>query len=229
MTVALLIAESVWFTPKSNKGQASFLEYSKAIENLLRFELNNNSFSSYKASFYDKKSLELCLDHLIDTEEDRQVLYVGAHGDGRKISDAKIKDVSNVITERSNKIKGLFVSSCWAADSDHLACHANWSIDRNFNIVNGPNWIASYRNAVDWHLSALIEMHLLYTVCNQYTYNPLEMNNGDNIISVFRKALSIFNKKMELGANGESLESTFRLWIRPQGSKSLRDVTTQLF
>lgn len=225
MSVALLIAESVWFSPQRNKGQASFSEYGQAIENLIRFGPNNDSFSTYRAGFYDKKSLEKCLDHLTDTNEDRQILYVGAHGDGSRISDAKIKDVSSAITERAGRIKGLVVSSCWAGQSGALAQHANWSIDDNFNIVNGPNWIISYTHAVDWHLSTLFEMHVLYSICNKYCDHPLSMNSRDGIINAFKQAIGIFNPEMKIGAQGEALSETLRLWIRPQGSETLRDLT----
>ncbi len=228
MSVALLVAESVWFTPQRNKGQASFNEYSQAIENLLRFGRKNDSFCTYRAGFYDKKSLEKCLDHLTDTNEERQILYIGAHGDGNCVSDAKIKDVGSTITKRAGRIKGLVVSSCWAAQSNALAQHTNWSIDNSFNIINGPNWIVSYKHAVDWHLSALIEMHILYSICKRYCDEPLSMNKGEGIINAFKDALEIFNPRMKIGINGETLSQTLRIWIRPKGSETLRDVTTSI-
>jgi hypothetical protein len=228
MSVALLVAESVWFTPQRNKGQVSFNEYSQAIENLLRFGPTNDLFCTYRAGFYDNTSLEKCLDHLTNTNEERQILYIGAHGDGNNVSDASIKDVSSTITKRAGRIKGLVVSSCWAAQSNLLAKHANWGIDNRSNIINGPNWIVSYKHAVDWHLSALLEMHILYSICKIYCYDPQRMNSGDGIINAFKDALEIFNPQMKIGINRETLSDTLRIWIRPKGSDTLKDVTTEL-
>ena len=52
--VALLIAESIWFSPKENKGQASFNEYGQAIANLIKFGGVSDSFGVYRAGFYEK-------------------------------------------------------------------------------------------------------------------------------------------------------------------------------
>lgn len=227
--VALLIAESIWFSPKENKGQVSFKEYGQAIENLMRFGAHNESFNVYNAGFYDKKSLKKCLDHLTDTNEERQILYVGAHGDGKKVSDANIKDVGAVITEKAGKIKGLIVSSCFAGQTEKLAQHSNWTFDDKYNFVNGPNWVVAYRHAVDWHLSALLELHLLHSICFQYCQDPTVLNSGAGIVEKFRETLDIFNPEMVIGSGGETLSETFRLWIRPQGSSELKEATDELF
>lgn len=195
----------------------------------MRFGPHNESFSVYNAGFYDKNSLQKCLEHLTKTNERRQILYVGGHGNGKKVSDASIKGMCDVITEMAGKIKGLFVSSCFAGKTDKLAQYSNWAIDDKINFVNGPNWIMAYRHAVDWHLSTLLEMHILNSVCTQYCADPTILNKGEGIIRVFSEALSIFNPDMPIGCEGEKLSETLRLWIRPQGPTSLKDVTNRLF
>ncbi|GAJ78958.1 hypothetical protein JCM18905_4980 [Vibrio sp. JCM 18905] len=57
--------------------------------------MNKNAKKSqlniYSCDYYDNNSLEYALNHLTDTEENIQILYIGGHGDGKCVADASIK------------------------------------------------------------------------------------------------------------------------------------------
>lgn len=226
MSVALLIAESAWFSPKENKKQANFTPYADAIESLVDLECKK-IFNCYKTVFYDATSLTCALEHLCKTDEKRQILYIGAHGDGERLASVKLKKVGEIIAGNGKKIKGVIISSCWAGENDKLIKTIDWGIGSNSNIVNGPNWVFTYKYSVDWHLSAVIEQRLLYVMSTAYCSTPEELNSKTNIIDKIEEALNIFNPDLPI-AGEFSLKDTIRVWVRGQGAEFSKEVTSEL-
>lgn len=92
--IALLIAEAPWFSPKENHSQASCTSYFHGVKSIVNGRLNEGKLNIYDCSFYDAKSLEYAVQHLVNTSENRQIMYLGAHGDGNRIAKASLKKVS---------------------------------------------------------------------------------------------------------------------------------------
>lgn len=226
MSVALLVAESAWFSPKENKKQANFSPYADAIESLVELSCDGE-FNCYKTVFYDTSSLKSALQHLCKTDEQRQILYIGAHGDGEHVASVKLHNVGKIIVENGKKIKGVIVSSCGAGKSDKLVKSIDWSFGNGSNIVNGPNWIFTYKYTVDWHLSAMIEQRLLYVMSSEYCSTPDGLNSKSNIIDKMAEALSIFSPDLPL-AWENNLKDTIKVWVRGQGAGLSKDVTSEL-
>ena len=106
MSVALLVAESAWFSPKENKKQANFTPYADAIESLVELECYGE-FNCYKTVFYDATSLKSAFAHLCKTDEKRQILYIGAHGDGKHVASVKLNNIGKIIAKNGKKIKNM--------------------------------------------------------------------------------------------------------------------------
>ncbi|MBC7005491.1 hypothetical protein BIZ37_23310 [Photobacterium sp. BZF1] len=232
--VALLVAESPWFSPKSNIGQASGLPFFEGVKKLLNTKVDQPQFNIYSCNYYDNKSLESALDHLVNTSESRQVLYLGGHGDGKNVANATLKTASQLIRDRGKKIKGLILSSCWGGLTDKIADSTQYGFDPNSMAatwVNGPNWVISYRHPVSWFESAMIETSIVKTFCDAYRY--YDINSRDAILDRFEYALRPFCIKDPMAYSDEelciSVEETIRVWIRPQGAEYPKEVTEELF
>ncbi|MGD7036640.1 hypothetical protein [Methylotuvimicrobium buryatense] len=234
--VALLVAESPWFMPKDNFGQASGLPFFEGVKKILNSKLDDSHFNIYHSNFYDDTSLEQALDFLVQTRENKQILYLGGHGDGEYIADASIDKASDLIRDRGNNIKGLILSSCWGGKNDKVAAATQFGLNsksNRVNWVNGPNWVLAYRYPVLWFESAMIETSIVYTMANAYMNGRL--NSRQDILNKFIDALRPFSIEDIIGQDDEtnkwdvSVKDTIRVWIRPQGSDIPSEVTESLF
>ena len=154
--VALLIAESPWWSPRVNPGEASALPFFEGIQKLLNKRKLKNLFNIYSANFYDNESLEYAINHLISTSEERQILYIGGHGDGNSVADAGIQKISKTIRSNSDKIKGVIISSCSGGKNQKIS-QATWVIGKG-----GLNWIVAYSDTILWFQSVLLEVSIIY-------------------------------------------------------------------
>lgn len=99
--VALLVAEAPWFSFKNNHDQASCLPFFEGVKKLVNDGTDKPQLNIYHCNYYDNKSLEYAIEHLVDTRENIQILYIGGHGDGKRIADATIKQPS--LSEKKEK------------------------------------------------------------------------------------------------------------------------------
>ncbi|MCE3220327.1 hypothetical protein G5C64_16000 [Vibrio diabolicus] len=230
--VALLVAEAPWFSFKNNRDQATGLPFFTGIKQYVNKNAKKSQLNIYSCDYYDNNSLEYALNHLTDTEENIQILYIGGHGDGKCVADASIKKVSEMVKSKGRNIKGLIVSSCLAASKDTLSESTSWGIDdTSFDIVNGPNWVISYKHSVDWFQSVLLETAIIKEFAEGYISEG-KLNSKQDIITCFHNALFPFDLNIPF-ANGEdgspqTLSESIRFWVRPQGSSHPADVTKEL-
>jgi len=232
--VALLVAEAPWFSFKSNHDQASCLPFFEGVKRLVNDGTNKPQLNIYNCHYYDDNSLKYALKQLVDTREDIQILYVGGHGDGKRIADATITKTTKLIRAHGKKIKGLIVSSCMAGSTDKLAIATEgaFSDDEKTNgWVNGPNWVISYKHAVDWFPSALVETSVIKAFTSHY-HQEGKLNSKADILDCFAEAFAPFDLNKEFATdkhdNRVSLGETLRVWVRPQGSSYPSDVTKEL-
>lgn len=236
--IALLIAEAPWFSPKTNHSQASCTSYFQGVKSIVNGGLDEGKLNIYDCSFYDAKSLEYAVQHLVNTGENRQIMYLGAHGDGKKIAKASLKKVSETIKTNGKNIKGLIISSCWAAKGDILEESMGWSINvgerLGLNEIYGPNWVFSYKVPVSWFFSAMIETSIVKVFSEIYIQNPQQLNSKAGILSAFSEALCIFDNSAILGFDDNfnyaiPLRDSIRIWVRAQGARYPQDATADLF
>jgi hypothetical protein len=223
MSAALLVAESPWWTPKENSGEASSLPFFQGIQKLLDTEEAPGQFRVYSANFYDSSSFKKAIEHLTHTKESRQILHVGGHGDGKSVGGAKIRKLCEIIPENGRKIKGLILSSCWGGEGDSISEAATWGLDRNCNITFGPNWVMAYRHAVLWFESALLESSIIHNFAHAYINGPV--NSKKDILEIFHAALNPFDPYARFGTDDEPLHDTLRVWVRGQGGQFPKELT----
>ncbi|WP_270821360.1 hypothetical protein [Aeromonas sp. QDB14] len=236
--IALLIAEAPWFPPKENHSQASCTSYFHGVKSIVNGRLNEGQLNIYDCSFYDAKSLEYAVQHLVNTSENRQIMYLGAHGDGNRIAKASLKKVSETIKTNGKNIKGLIISSCWAAKSNTLEESMGWSYNIGeraaINENYGPNWVFSYKVPVSWFFSAMIETSIVKVFSEIYIRNPQQLNSKAGILSAFSEALGIFDHSAMLGFDDNfnyviPLKDSIRIWVRAQGARNPQDATMEFF
>lgn len=233
--IALLVAEAPWFSFKNNHDQASCLPFFEGVKKLVNDGTDKPQLNIYNCHYYDNHSLDYALKQLVDTSEEIQILYLGGHGDGKRIADATINKATDLIRENGKKIKGLIVSSCMAGLTDKLAIATEGKFTigkRAINWVNGPNWVISYKYAVDWFPSTLVETSII-KVFTTYYHQVGKLNSKADILDCFYYALAPFDINEEEFAtdpdnNRMSLAESIRIWVRPQGSSYPTDVTEEL-
>ncbi|MEZ8021262.1 hypothetical protein AB4393_24195 [Vibrio splendidus] len=230
--IALLVAEAPWFSFKDNRDQASGLPFFTGVKQYVNKNAKKSQLNIYSCDYYDNTSLKYALKHLTDTEENIQILYIGGHGDGKRVADASLDKISKMVKERGRNIKGLIVSSCSAASKGTLADSTSWGFDCDkFDIVNGPNWVISYKYSVYWFESVLLETAIIKEFASGYIEKG-KLNSKSEIMKCFENALVSFDLDMPFAFdskdNSKTLGESIRFWVRPQGSGSAADVTEEL-
>lgn len=235
--VALLIAEAPWYSPKDNHSQASCLPYFKGVKSIVNRNLNESRLSIYNCSFYDDNSLEKAVEHLINTSEKRQIMYLGAHGDGDNIAESSLERTSDIIRQNGRNIKGMIISSCWAARNDTISESMGWNIEigkrHGVNENYGPNWVFSYTVPVEWFYSVMVESAIVKLFSEVYINKPQLLNSKAGIVTVFSEALKLFNRDMYFGFDGNMeltipLKNCIRVWARAQGAQYPKDITSEI-
>lgn len=230
--IALLVAEAPWFSFKDNRDQASGIPFFTGVKQYVNKSSNKSQLNIYSCDYYDNNSLKHALKHLTNTEENIQILYIGGHGNGRNVADASINKIVEMVKERGRNIKGLIVSSCLAASKDTLSNSTSWGVESDtLNIVNGPNWVFSYKYSVNWFESVLLETAIIKEFSTGYI-DKGKLNSKDDIIACLKEALSSFDLNMTFAVDNDehpkTLGESIRCWVRPQGSSSAIDVTEKL-
>lgn len=133
MSVAILAIESPWWSPQENTGQASSIPF---FEGIVKYSNDTcNAINLYHSSFFDSPSLGHMLQHLVQTSEQYQILWIGAHGDGERIANGTIKKATEVIREKGRKIKGMILGSCWGGESQSIGQALGSTLDNNLKEV----------------------------------------------------------------------------------------------
>lgn len=229
--VALLVAESPWYTPNVNQGAASSLPFFEGVKKLNNDSATDRRFNIYHCNFYDNSSFDSAIEHLAKASEERQILYVGAHGSAESIAGAEIEHIADVVADAGGRIKGLIVSSCFVGSNDKVAKASELGFKPNtFKEVRGPNWILAYKYSVDWLSSVMLETSVIHHFSMAYMEGTI--NSKAQILDVFNNALALFNPNANFGRDSDkhdvTLAECIRVWVRPQGAEFAKDVTEEL-
>lgn len=228
MSVAILAIESPWWSPRENMGQASSIPF---FEGIVKYSNDTrNAINLYHSSFFDDRSLEHALQHLVQTNEQHQILWIGAHGDGEKIANGSIRKAAEVIRAEGRRIKGMILSSCWGGENQDIGEALGSALDRNARGVYGPNWVLAYKHSVSWFESALFEIAILTRAAREYTRGGI--NSRDAIIETIACAAKAFHMNSTFGYDRNnksvSLADCLTLWTRPQRAQTATDSTQDL-
>lgn len=228
MSVAILAIESPWWSPRENTGQASSIPF---FEGIVKYSNDTcNAINLYHSSFFDSSSLGHALQHLVQTSEQYQILWIGAHGDGERIANGTIKKATEVIREKGRKIKGMILSSCWGGENQSIGQALGSTLDDNLKEVYGPNWVLAYKHSVYWFESALFEVAILTNAARRYMRSGI--NSREAIIDMIASAAKAFHIDSAFGYDRSnrpvSLANCLSLWTRPQGAQIATDNTQDL-
>lgn len=212
------------------------MPFFEGTRKLINNQVSDGKLNIYNCTFFDTSSLKQAINHLIQTEEDRQILYLGGHGDGKKIANANLKATIEHVRQSGDKIKGLIVSSCWGAINDTLSDALGWDViptEISIKEIYGPNWVIGYKHPVNWFESALVETAIIKSVSSCYINEPKKLNSTEGITSCLIEALLPFDiNNYQFAEDDEynySINETIRVWIRPQGSANPKEITEFLF
>lgn len=220
MSISILVAEHPWYSPKKNPRQASSFPF---LEGVAKF-INVNC---YYATFFEKESFDSALKHLTAAGESEYILYVGGHGDGDSVGNVSIADIARSIANNGKKIKGLVLSSCHGGLCDDIQMALGWGVSDALQLVNGPNWIFTYKYEAGWMLSALIEQSVIFEAASHLSESKT-LNSVDRIERMFVNSLSPFNPEEKFNSHGDKVADSFRVFCRPQGSGTVREITDQI-
>lgn len=209
---ALLLLESPWWSPNINPTRASALPFFQGLERL------HDYFNIYYSTFYDTRGFEVALSQdLIHTHENRQILYIGAHGNETSIANGRASTLLEKVALYGDKIEGVIVSSCLVGARESNL----WAPI----LINKTRWIFAYRHEVGWLDSLFIELALLEALAlAEKSY----ADDREILLHTFSEALSKFNPKMPLGSAGEPLSECICLMQRAKYKRNPENLTSAL-
>lgn len=147
MVSKLSVIESRWW----NNGNDSVRSLFETIGGIIY----SNPHSIRYDMFADRTSLEKIIKNV--SENDFDSVYIGCHGNDTSIFGIDDNEISrtelrNIFRTLNNKINGLYFGSCSVCsrkNAEFLLDPANFS---------GLQWVAGYKNDVEWVNSSAIDM-----------------------------------------------------------------------
>ncbi|GLS05520.1 hypothetical protein GCM10007860_26740 [Chitiniphilus shinanonensis] len=226
--VALLAIESPWWLPRPSNGVASSIPFFESVAR--NHNAKQNTVNLYPATFFDGASLDAALLNLFQTHENYQLLWIGAHGHGERVSAEQVDKVAALVRQHGKRVKGVILSACEGAAigriEQAMACDAESLEHDSF----GPNWVLTYRHCVHWFSAALFETALLQGAASAYAAGGV--TGRPRLLEMLAASAATFSLDGPFGLNpqGESvtLGETLRLWVRPQRAQQPEDATDEL-
>ena len=176
---ALLVLESPWWEPKRNKSRPTCLHFLQGVEKL------SNNFNIYNSIFYELRGFVDALTDISETNEKRQILYIGAHGQKAEIANARASTVISKIGEIAKNVESIIISSCFVGSNiDNLRAA--------FTNSKKVRWVIGYKASVNWLTSTLIESAIISEL-SRYKSSNYDPKDQKQVINILSDALSIFN------------------------------------
>ena len=185
MNYAVLVLEQPWWTISDDPGQTSVRHFLDGLSRLQGVPI-------FHATFFDSRSFDLALQHLLDARKledvERLIVYVASHGAGARIGNGNAPSMNlSTVFDRiqahgKNKVTGLILDSC-EVGGQYETIQAGMKRAR-------ISWVVGYNASVDWLTSMLINMHLL-AVMTCLTHSDLKRRNA--MIEGVQEAFGVFN------------------------------------
>lgn len=207
---SISVLESRWW----HTGNHSVRDLFSAISAI---HYNNPSASLYDM-FADKHSLGAIL-NLRAADNQTEVIYLATHGDQNNIGASARHVISRtefrnqiVAANTHSQIKGLYLGTCLTGNKD--------TADFLFSAQTNLNWIAGYRDSVDWIDGSAIDMIFFHKLTTLYVKNkskrkgkltPEELahNAASEMLKLVPGAHTSYGFNMYFKSNGNGVQAMF--------------------
>lgn len=225
---AVLIFEGPWRIYDNDVNRSSVLPFFEGMAK--QFDNVEIIYSRY----YDLHSFRAAFAELSNHAFGNAIVYVAGHGDGQRVSGAKILDIlveCSVDSERAN-ITGVVLGSCFSAGTpDHPQNDTINHMIQESRIA----WIAAYKCASYWFQSTLLDLAIINTMLGA---REKDFGQRANITRMLARAISPFSPGFELGddsldedeADPVSLGDGLAFFSQPRGQgHKAREVTDEVW
>jgi hypothetical protein len=201
MSYAVLVLEQPWWNISIDPGQTSVRHF---LDGLARLE----DLSIFHATFFDTRSFDLALQHLLDARKlediERVIVYVASHGAGGRIGNGhgpsmNLSTVFDLIRQHGkSKVAGLILDSC--------------EVGGEFETIKSGMkkakicWTLGYQVSVGWLSSTLINLHVLSVMSR---LELAKLTNRYELIAGVQTALELFNPYQVIAADEDEDNITF--------------------
>lgn len=222
---AVLILEGPWNLDDSDRNRSTVLPF---------FEGMAKQFSSVDivhSRYYDLHSFRAAFDEMASHQYDNAIVYVAGHGDGSRVSGAKVVDIlvkCNLGSRKAN-ITGVVLGSCFSAGTQKRSLSGTIN-----NMIQDSNiaWIAAYRCAAYWFKSTQIDLSIIH---GMLLAGSDAFESRDLISEQLAEAVSSFSPTATVGHSGEacdgvSIQDGLAFFSQPRGKgQRSREVTADVW
>ncbi|WP_226093142.1 hypothetical protein [Dickeya oryzae] len=215
----ILVLESPWELDALDANRSSVVPFIEGIAKVA------GDTEVYCANFYDKASFRTALQCLCKIPFKNIIIYVAAHGQGKRVGGTHIRDVLVPIGELSHQfnITGLLLGACFVG--------AHTELIETFTRGNQLRWCAGYACETEWLTGTLIDCAIINQMLsvkkNAFSYR-------DTIIDNLALAISPFHDKYAIGRDEQGramqLRDAFQCVVQPDGQgHKPRTVSNRIF
>lgn len=216
---AILVLESPWELDGADMNRSSVLPF---VEGVAKLAENTDVFH---ANFYDKKSFKQALDCLLKVKFRNAVIYIAAHGWGRKIGEVDIIDalVDIGMNARGKGVSGVMLGSCYTGSNTAAiqVCLEGTQL----------RWAAGYSSTSWWLEGTLIDCSIMSKMLD---LDDEDFAEESIIINQLAKAVAPFSEYYCIGENeledSVTLQDSLRFVAQAIGKgKRAKNVSNKVF
>ncbi|MDZ5604353.1 hypothetical protein SJI00_16390 [Pseudomonas sp. RP23018S] len=225
---AVLILEAPWDIYEGDINRSSVEPFFQGLAK------QTNDVDILHSRFYDASSFRSAFKVLSSCRYKNAIVYVAGHGDGQRVSGAKIVDIMaecNLSSVAAN-ITGVVLGSCFSAGT--VKRPQAGIID---NLVQASNiaWVAAYNCAAFWHESTIVDLSIIRHMLGA---DEDDFSTREGISELLARGIECFSPHFALGDDGKGDDQSQRVSLRDgitffsqprgQGNRS-RSVTAEVW
>lgn len=214
---SVIVLESPWEPDNHDANRLSVIPFAQGVANIVFGKF-------FSATFYDAKSLSFALKKFANsTHVEDPIVYIASHGTRGRLgtpdgfADINIRNLTDILSDVSDKVKGVMLGCCLLGSNDGLV--------ECFEGAQKLSWVFGYTCEVDWFFSSMVDMAILYSV----------LVNGagkGTVIDSVAQAIAMFNSQyINCDHNNQSqkyaLADSFKLYVN-DGRRKYWDVTEEV-
>ncbi|MFT0183502.1 hypothetical protein ACMSIO_24090 [Pseudomonas benzopyrenica] len=209
---AILIFEGVWNLYDSDINRSSVLPF---FEGLAK---TRSDIEVIHTRFYDDRSFKSAFKALTtDVSFKNAIVYVSAHGDGKRIGEAKIVDimVKCNLESRAANITGVVLGSCFSAGTERRP------VDETIKCLIQDSrlaWVSSYRCAGNWLEGTLIDLCLIKQML---LIGDKVFESEQDIVENLAEGIACFSPHSNFGWSSDedalNLKESLAFFAQPRG------------